>query len=167
MVARGRREHPLDEIGCRTDGLRPDEPRDLAKLAERRRCVLELPECDSSASHDLERGAAIEKPVRGSLPQDALGKLRGGPRVTLVERDPRATELRRSRRAGLVDKPAASFPLPCRRLSSASPTSGAATQAGRELEKSSSDDASIASAFDQCPRQRCTAPYSARQKASM
>ena len=61
----------------------------------------------------------------------------------------------------------ASSGRPWRRRSSARPAIGPPTHAGREREKSSTAASNIASASGQRPRHRSSAPYSARQKASM
>ena len=119
-------------------------------------------------------GRAARAPARGrgrDPPAAAAAAARAGP--PLAASLPRSSARRARHRCALEEAPArsssrsASAGRPCRRRSSAKPTSGPPTHAGRERAKSSTDASSIASASLQRPRHRSTAPYSARQNASM
>ena len=91
------------------------------------------------------------------------------PRAAARDRGPaeRGTAARPSWRRPGRGAPRPRRSRPSRRRSSASATSAPPAQAGRERSKSATAAASTSSASAQRPRQRCSAPYSARQKASM
>ena len=168
LAARRRRAAPRRDRR-RPAAARCRQPLDLAQRLERRAGLIQLAarrarvEPASSSA-----GSAVELAVGRHLPQEALDQARPPAR-------PRRGRARgaRGRAAPPATGPAsssrraASRCRPCRRRSSASPTSGPPTIAGRDREKSSIDASSTASASCHRPRQRCTAPYSARQKASM
>ena len=147
---------PSARSACARSGCGADQPLDLAQLRERRARLVELAARDAGADEQLERGRAVEPAgAAGSLAQQPLDELDGPERVAPVERQPGAAELcRRSTSPPRSRSAAASSGLPCRRRSSASPTSGAADQAGRERAKSlDRGRAACASASAQRPRQ--------------
>ena len=167
LAARGL-EQSLGQLGGGAQRLGPDQPLDLAQGLERRARLLELAARDPGADQQLERRRAIEPALGGRLAQQPLDQLDRPARLALVERQAGSAELRRRRRPRPIEQqrrllrpalPAASAPR--------APTSGPPTIAGREREKSSTEASSISSASVHRPRQRWTAPYSARQKASM
>ena len=122
---------------------------------------------DVGADQQLERGSAVQLALVGQLPQHPLAKLHRPTRLAPVQRQAGAAQLRRRRSARLVQQP-----QHLRRPALSPSQLGQRHQrpsahAGREREKSSIEASSSVSASAHRPRHSWTAPYSARQKASM
>ena len=100
------------------------------------------------------------------LAQGALGQLDGAQRLAAVEREARAAQLRRGAGPRRVEQASNVLggPEPAQL---GERREGPPVIPGREREKSSIDASSTRSASRHRPRQRWTAPYSARQNASM
>ena len=167
VVAPRAHEHPLGHIGTSTQRRRTDLALHLAERLDGRARLLELAPRRPGMDEQLERRRAIQATIRGQLPQQPLEQVHRLPRLPPVQRETGAAEVRVGDAPAWSSSRSASTGRPWRRRSSANATSGPATQAGREREKSSTDASSIVSASPQRPRQRSTAPYSARQNASM
>ena len=104
VVASGRHEHALEQVGAGPQGQRAGDALDLPHRLEARRGLVEIPTRDLRPREHLERREPLQPSVLGQLTQEPLGEL-GSPRgIAAVEREAGAAELLGLEGAGPVEQ---------------------------------------------------------------